>query len=283
VVVWPMLPRKHCQYLNEKYADEYLDHLDHIYGWADSHGIHVEALIVDIEPPNCQPGSDLGPNAPPPPDPEASIFDVAKEQLNKKEFKEAIPKFELVIDKLHEHDTVAISTAMDMAAVDLKTGLPVWQDLSGGPSLIIEWDYVSFMNFGSQNTAFLQDLLGGMGINWEVKDTRYLSYLMCKTIVKKWGNRAAVSMGQTLPGEGHGAVWDDPAELGKDAAVCRSAGIVHLGIYDLQGIIERDDPDAWFEAVLNAQPEKPEYSAKAVTVWNLLQTLSLYGELERTF
>jgi hypothetical protein len=261
IVFWPLLPREHCLYLNKQYTEEYMDHLDRIYAWADKYGHQIEALIVDIEPPNCQSGTDLGP------DEQAAgvggIMDVVK-QMDRKEFKKSIPKFEAVLKKLHEHNTVAISTAMDYAAIDLQTGRPVFQDLSGGPSLIVNWDYVSFMNFGSQNTAFLKDLWN----SWTVKDTRYLSYIMCKVIAKKWGNRAAISLGQTIPGEGHGAVWEDPAELGKDAAVCKHAGVIHFGIYDFQGIVQADDPDAWLNAVKNAQPKKPE---------------SLYGELERTF
>jgi len=275
-VYWPLLPREHCLYLNEQYAEEYLSHLDKVYAWAEEHGHRVDALIVDIEPPNCQEGTDRAPGDAGTQEAEFSLGQ-AFEMLGKEEFEASIPKFQAVLDKLHQHGTVAISTAMDYAAVDIKTGRPVLQDLAGGPSLLIDWDYVSFMNFGSQNTAFLQ----GIWKSWEVKDTRYLSYRICRIIAEEYGNRAAISLGQTIPGEGHGAVWEDPAELGRDAAACKAAGIIHFGIYDLQGIVESEDPDAWFEAVKNAQPEKPAYSFKAVAVWNTVKLLSWYAQFRR--
>ncbi len=281
VVFWPLLPREECLYLNEKHAEDFLDHLDKIYDWAEEHDHKIEAMVVDIEPPNCQEGTDRAPE-------EAASESGAEEDLgqiwemmDKEEFETALPKFKKVLAKLHEHDTVAISTAMDYAAVDLVTGQPVAQDIAGGPALFVDWDYVSFMNFGSQNTAFLKDMFGGMGMEWDVHDTRYLSYLICKTIAGEYGNRAAISLGQTIPGEGHGAVWEDPAELGKDAAACKAAGIVHFGIYDFQGIVESDDPDAWVRAVKNAEPEKPDYSVKAATLWNFIKTASTYGAVRR--
>ena len=279
IVFWPLLPREDCLYLNEEYADEYIEHLDRIYAWADKYGHDIEALIVDIEPPNCQEGTDEGPEEKE--QQEGFALSQAFDLLGKEEFEASIPKFELVIDKLHEHNTVAISTAMDYAAMDIKTGRPVLQDVAGGPSLIVNWDYFSFMNFGSQNTVFLQELFEGMHMSWDVDDTRYLSYRLCKIIAKEYGNRAAISLGQTIPGEGHGAVWTDPADLGRDAAACKAAGIIHFGIYDFQGIVEADDPDAWVEAVRNAEPEKPKYSCKAVMVMNLVKTLSWYAQFKR--
>ncbi len=279
IVAWPLLPREHCLYLNDEYADEYLEHLDNMYAWADSHDVRIEALIVDIEPPNCQTGSDRAPDEKA--GEESVGLGTILGMLDKKSFDASIPKFQAVLDKLHEHDTVAISTAMDYAAADIKIKRPVFQDISGGPSLMIDWDYVTFMHFGSQNTAFLQDLLKGIGMKWTIKDTRYLSYLICRVVANKYGNRAAMSLGQTIPGEGHGAVWTDPADLGKDAAVCKYAGVMHFGIYDFQGIVESDDPDAWIRAVREAEPMKPEYSAKAVFVWNTVQSLSWMGQAKR--
>lgn len=281
IVYWPLLPREQCLYLNTKHVDDFLAHLDKMYAWADQYGNTIEAIIIDIEPENCQKGTDAGPEAA---DPDAGLgIGDAINKMDKKKFMASIEGFNRVLKKLHEHNTVAISTAMDYAATDIQNNRTVFQDLSGGPSLLVDWDMVSFMNFGSQNTKFLKEALKGLGIDWTVKDTRYLSYLMCRLIAKKYGNRAAISLGQTIPGEGHGAVWTDPADLGRDAAVCKYAGIVHFGIYDFQGIVESDNPDAWIAAVRDAKPTKPEYSAKAVTLWNLVNSLYWYGEMKRSF
>jgi len=281
IVYWPLLPREQCLYLNTKHIDDYLAHLDKMYAWAEQYHNTIEAIIIDIEPENCQKGTDAGPEAAPA---DAGLgIGGAIDKMNKKRFMASIAGFQRVLKKLHEHNTVAISTAMDFASADIQNNRTVFQDLSGGPSMLVDWDMVSYMNFGSQNTKTLHDALKSLHIDWTIKDTRYLSYLMCRLIAKKYGNRAAISLGQTIPGEGHGAVWTDPADLGRDAAVCKYAGIVHFGIYDFQGIVESQDPDAWIAAVRDAKPMRPEYSAKAVALWNVVNSLYWYGELKRSF
>ena len=280
LVFWPLLPREDCLYLNEQSADAYLRHLDRIYAWADAHHHKVEALIVDIEPPNCQKGSDQAPEELAEGQSAFSLKGITK-MLNKTEFDAAVPKFEAVLAKLHEHGTVAISTAMDYAAVDLATGRPVLQDLSGGPSQIVNWDYYSYMSFGSNDTAFFQDLLKKTGLKWTADDTRYLTYIIGRVIAGKFGNRAAVSLGQTIPGEGHGAIWTDPADLGKDAAAYKAAGVIHFGVYDFEGIIKAADPDAWVLAVRDTPPAVPKKSPQAVFVWRVIRALSWVGQTKR--
>jgi len=276
LVFWPQLSREYCLYMNKKYAEEYLAFLDTIYAWAEKYGHHIDALIVDIEPPDCQPGSDLGPA------PreigaaiEASdIFSVLK-QMGKKSFNASIPGFQAVLDKLHAHGTVAISTAMDYAAVDLAINRPVLQDLAGGPSLLIPWDMYSFMNFGTANYDTLKK------IGFSRNDVRYLSYLLSKECAKHYKNKVGMSIGQTIPGEGHASVYTEPGPLGLDASAVKAAGVMHFAIYDLQGVVDKPDPEAWVMAVKDAEPLKPKYSPKAAMLWNTLKAVAWAAEIYR--
>jgi len=277
LVFWPQLSRDHCLYLNKEYAEEYLAYLDAIYAWADKYGHHIDALIVDIEPPDCQPGSDLGP-AP------SEVRLVLDQQtfgtvlggIGKKSFDASIPKFQAVLDKLHQHGTLAISTAMDYAAVDLAINRPVLQDVAGGPSLLIQWDMFSFMNFGTANYDSLKK------IGFSRKDVRYLSYLLSQQAFQAYGTRVGMSIGQTIPGEGHASVYTEPEPLGLDAGAIKAAGIIHFAIYDLQGVVDKPDPDAWILAVKDAPPQKPPYSIKAVMLWNTIKAAAWVGEIYRT-
>ncbi len=276
IVFWPQLSRDHCLYMNKVYAEEYLAYLDAIYAWAEKYHHHIDALIVDIEPPDCQPGSNLGPA---PSDVRLVLnpqtFGAVLGGIGKKSFDASIPKFQAVLDKLHEHGTLAISTAMDYAAVDLAIKRPVLQDVAGGPSLLVNWDMFSFMNFGTANYDSLKK------IGFSRNDVRYLSYLLSKQIYQAYGKRVGMSIGQTIPGEGHASVYTEPGPLGLDASAIRAAGVIHFAIYDLQGVVDKDNPDAWIDAVAEAQPIKPPYSLKAVLLWNTIKTVAWIGEAAR--
>ena len=273
LVFWPLLPREQGLYLNKEHADDFYNYLDRIYAWSEKYNHPVQAMIVDIEPPNYQKGSDASPEES---KQGAPSFGGVLKGLSKKDFNAAKPKFMAIQDKLHSHGTIAISTALDLSVVDLVTGKDAFQDLQGGPTMAVDWDYVSFMHFGSNNYPTLHKL----GLNWD--DCRYFSYRIGQIIYKKYGDKVAVSTGQTLPGEGHGAIYNSADELAKDIAVLKAAGIKHFGIYDLQGIVESKNPESWFKAVRETPAKAPaKKSAKAEALLHTLEGASYLMELFR--
>jgi len=273
LVFWPLLPREQGLYLNKKHADDFLKYLDEIYAWAEKYHHPVQALIVDIEPPNYQKGTDAAPE-----EKQGGGLGIGPliKTLDQQSFEEARWKFQAILDKLHAHGTIGISTAMDLSVVDILTGMSAWQDFQGGPTMAANWDYVSFMHFGSNNYPMLHSMFK---MNWD--DCRWMTYRIGEIIYSKYGDKVAVSTGQTLPGEGHGAVYNSPEELAEDFSVLRAAGIRHFGIYDLQGIIEREDPEAWFKAVREAPAKTPEKSWKAENALNTFKCLSYMLEMFR--
>ena len=273
LVFWPLLPREQGLYLNKEHADDFLKYLDEIYAWAEKYNHPVQALIVDIEPPNYQKGTDEAPE-----EKQGGGLGIGPliKALDKKSFEESKAKFQAILDKLHAHGTIGISTALDLSVVDLMTGMSAWQDFQGGPTMAVDWDYVSFMHFGSNNYPLLHKVFG---LNWD--DCRYLTYRIGQIIYSKYGDRVAVSTGQTLPGEGHGVVYNSPEELAEDFSALRGAGIKHFGIYDLQGIMEREDPEAWFKAVREAPPKTPKKSLKAECALKNFKNLSYVIEIFR--
>jgi len=273
LVFWPLLPREQGLYLNKEHADDFYKYLDQVYAWSEKYNHPVQAMIVDIEPPNYQKGSDASPEES---KQGAPSFGGVLKGLSKKDFNAAKPKFMAIQDKLHSHGTIAISTALDLSVVDLVTGKDDFQDLQGGPTMAVDWDYVSFMHFGSNNYPTLSKL----GLDWD--DCRYLTFRIGQIIYKKYGDKVAVSTGQTLPGEGHGAVYNSADELAKDIAVLKAAGIKHFGIYDLQGIVESKDPESWFKAVRATPAKAPDKkSAKAEAFLHTLEGASYLLELFR--
>ena len=276
LVFWPLLPRQDGLYLNQKSSRTFYDYLDKIYAWADQYRHPIMAMIIDIEPPNFQGGDDRSPEQAQEPTSAGGDILKALQGMDRKCFQQARSDFMLIQEKLHAHGTVAISTALDYAALDIVMHTGTWEDLAGGPTMAVNWDYVSFMNFGSNNQRFL----GGLP-HWKIEDTRYLSYQLGKAVYKKYGKKAGISTGQTIPGEGHGAVWTDPADLAKDVAALKAAGIMHFGVYDLQGIAQAQDPEAWIKAVKDTPPAKPKFRFKSYGLYQTLKGLTLAANVFR--
>jgi hypothetical protein len=276
LVFWPLTSRREGLYLNQKNAKSFYDYLDKIYTWADRYQHPIMAMIVDIEPLNFQGGDDRSPEQPQERNSAAGDIFKALKGMDRKCFRQAKSDFMQIQEKLHRHGTIAISTALDFAALDIVMRTGVWEDLAGGPTMAVNWDYVSFMNFGSQNQKFL----GGLP-RWKIEDTRYLSYRLGKAVFRKYGKQAGISTGQTIPGEGHGAVWTDPADLAKDVAALKAAGIMHFGIYDLQGIARSQDPEAWIKAVKDTPAKKPKFRFKSYCLYQTLKGLTAAANLFR--
>ena len=276
LVFWPLLPRRDGLYLNQRSAKTFYAYLDKIYAWAEQYQHPIPAMIIDIEPGNFQGGDDRSPDQPKEPSSAAGGIGGALKGMDRKCFKQAQSDFMKIQEKLHQHGTVAISTALDYAALDIVMHTGAWEDLAGGPTMAVKWDYVSFMNFGSNNQAFLGKLP-----HWKIADTRYLSYQLGKAIFKKYGNQAGISTGQTIPGEGHGAVWTDPADLAQDVAALKAAGIMHFGVYDLQGIARATNPEAWIKAVKETPAKKPQFRLKSYCLYQTLKGLTAAANLFR--
>lgn len=276
IVFWPLTPRPDGLYLNKLAGKTFYDYIDRIYAWADQYQHPIQAMILDIEPLNFQSGDYRSPDQP---ESEGLGLGPVIKAMDPKCFKQAKRDFIKIQEKLHAHGTIAISTALDYAAMDIVMHVSAWEDMSGGPTMGIDWDYVSFMNFGSNNQKFFSGLLK----SWKLEDTRYLSYKLGKAIYRKYGNKGAISTGQTLPGEGHGAIYTDPAELATDISVLRAAGIMHFAIYDLQGIAQSENPEAWLQAAREAQtqPIKPAFRFKAWMIYQVFKKLTLILEVAR--
>jgi len=276
LVFWPLTPRREGLYLNQKSAKTFYAYLDKIYAWADKYQHPITAMIIDIEPGNFQGGDDRSPDQPKEQNSAAGGIGTALKGMDRNCFKQAQSDFMKIQEKLHQHGTVAISTALDYAALDIVMHTGAWEDLAGGPTMAVDWDYVSFMNFGSNNQAFLGKLP-----HWKIEDTRYLSYKLGKAVFKKYGKKAGISTGQTIPGEGHGAVWTDPADLAQDVAALKAAGIIHFGVYDLQGIAQATDPEVWIKAVKDTPAKKPKFRLKSYCLYQTLKGLTAAANLFR--
>ena len=189
-------------------------------------------LAIDLEPPLQQARQ--------------ASWRTALANLNRRRFAAASATFRQVIDTAHAGGLRVLCAAHDYLAEDLWLGPPVLQDRHEAPVLGLPWDAISVMLYGS--------LLPGNARAWMFDTARRLALL-----------NVGASIGLTAAGIlGDEPHYESPAELAADAAVLKAAGVRDFAVYSLEGILATPSPEAWFEAVLAAQPQAPPRSGWVV-------------------
>lgn len=247
ILFWPLLPLEHGLYLNKRTTRVYLDYLETLFNWAEAHGHRIEAIVIDVEPSYIPP-----PEGGKPPGLLKNLRRVLKD-LDRESFQASLPEFNRINDLIHAHDCLSVAAAFPFVIDDRRVGRHGWEDLTGGPVATIEWDYLAIMMY----TSWFVEVGGWLGMDWD--SAHYLAYDYSRDLKALWGDRAAVAVGVTNPGQGHEQVLYTSAEqIAPAIAAVRAAGIQNLGIYDLQGILESGDPESWFQVLRDTPAGKPE-------------------------
>ena len=234
ILFWPLLPKKDGLYVNKETAERYIAYLDVIYDWAEKRGHKIEAMVVDVEP-----GS--------------GGFKKMLKDMDKKSWPQAVEKFNRIIQKIHEHDSLAIGVAFPFVSDDKARGTHGWEDLFGGPVASVDWDYLAVMMY----TSWFVQMLKSAGMTFDA--AHWVAYDYSLDLKKLWGDKAAVALGVTNPGEGNETViYDSPEKIAPAIAAVRMAGIKNLGIYDMKGILETGEPEAWFKVLKDTPPALPK-------------------------
>ncbi len=247
ILFWPLLPMEQGLYVNKHTTDEFLAYLDVLFEWASSRGHRIEALVVDVEPSYIPPA----PGEEPPG--VVKNFRRIVRDLDEETFDASIPEFNKIIGKLHEHNCLAVAAAFPFVIDDRMRGTHGWEDLFGGPVATVDWDYIAIMMY----TSWFVETAGSLGMTWEA--AHYLAYDYSRDMKEIWGDRAAVAVGVTSPGQGHETVLYSSAEqIAPAIAAVKAAGIENLGIYDMKGILESGDAESFFRVLGETRPAVPE-------------------------
>ena len=240
ILFWPLLPRKYGLYLNQYTTDEYLEYLDVIFDWAEKHGHHIEALVVDVEPGNPK------------------IIKKLKKQKGKIPFEKTIEDFNRIIEKIHKHNCLAVGVGFPFVIDDRIRGTHGWEKFFGGPVATVEWDYFAVMMYSSWFVEWFK-------VSWDT--AHWMDYIYAIDLKKLWGDKAAVAVGVTSPGEGQEKViYETPQMIAPAISAIRKAGIESIGVYDLKGILASGNPEAWFKVIKEAPPALPEKGEKKAKI-----------------
>ncbi len=135
-----------------------------------------------------------------------------------------------------------------------------WQRALETPWSPLPWDRAGFMGYGSM-------LAGGSGGLFDYVDARALHYAFLLKMRRILGRRAHVSLGITGTGVfGDEPVYERAEELALDVAAARAAEVEDIAIFCLEGILQKQRPDVWVDAIAEAPPFVPAPSWRADSV-----------------
>ncbi len=171
------------------------------------------------------------------------LVDRAWHHLDRAEFEAAQRVYTALQHKIAATHTRTLAISYPFVAADY--GLirsQAMQDLCEAP-LECGWDRIAIMTYGSLMAGYSQGLFSSEDVRW-------------------YGYRALGRMAQAFPGcagaflgiVGHGKLGDEPSyetpeELARDAAAARAAGVAEIGLFCLEGLLGRPNPEAWLQAL----------------------------------
>ncbi|MEM2637384.1 MAG: hypothetical protein QXL15_03430, partial [Candidatus Korarchaeota archaeon] len=233
--IWPLLPDEKGYWVNERNVDDFRELLSVLLKWAEENGFAFSWVAADMEMPYYQ-GQRLS---------KASIlhmpsvfFGILKENINRTRFVEATRKLNSLVEWLHSKDIRVIAPAVHIL---LDVPEPnIVEDFLEAPTLGVDWDLVSFMNYVSMDAGFIPFV--------SEKAARYALYLRAIKAKKILGKKAGFSVGVTYIGKlGNEPFYKYPEQLAADISACRAAGIQDITIYNFEGIVRRKNRHEWME------------------------------------
>ncbi len=144
---------------------------------------------------------------------------------------------------------VAVSAAVvPMVLLDPPDRAGAWQRIMGTPVDGIPFDRVSVMLYTSLFEGWSRGTL-------RRPDALGLLAEGCRLARSRYGARASVSLGAVGPGAlGNEPVYRGPHELAEEVALLHALGLDDLVLFDLGGVLDRGDPNAWLDAFIQKSP-----------------------------
>ena len=175
----------------------------------------------------------------------APVFDAAGKALAK------------TVGEVHARGLTTSMAVWPLVALD-PPGEKAWQTLLGTPVDPLGTGHVSVMMY----TSIFEGWSRGA---CRRRDARALLAAATIRTVKRWGDRAGMSLGCVGTGAFEDEpVYRDPSELAEDVAIVRAAGCSQLSLFDFGGVLKREPAEAWLDAFVSSAATTSAEDSKRV-------------------
>lgn len=231
VGLWPLLDDRDGRWANVWNGARFADWCRRLLAELDAAGAPPDELLLDLEPP----------------------IDGIKRLLEGRlpRPRRADPGGGAALEALAREVSRELPVAATIAPFACGPGGRGWQRALGTPVDRLALERIFVMAYTSMFEGFGRGrLLRG--------DAEALLDRWGRGAVGAFGARAGIAIGVVGTGAlGDERTYRDPGELARDAAIARAAGCEHLALFNLRGVLERRDPEAWLEALGAPASEAP--------------------------
>lgn len=156
--------------------------------------------------------------------------------------------FTALAQEMVDHGLPTTAVAVPMVLLD-RAESSRWQGLLGTPLDGPAWSGVNVMLY----TSILEGWSRGL---FDRRGAMSVLSTACRATRERFGARGSVSLGAVGTGAfGDEPVYRSPAELARDVAIARAAGVDDLTLFDLGGVLARGPQEAWLDAFVETEPD----------------------------
>jgi hypothetical protein len=233
VALWPMLEDAHGRWLSARNAPRFVEFVEAMLAGLEAVDAMPDEIAIDLEPPIADVRmllrGDLRPflaawTGAPETDAWARLFET-----------------------LRARGIRPWAAVVPLVLVD-RPGRAGWQRLLSTRVDATSFERISPMVYTSITGGYAHGLLRRC-------DLEALLWRSARACVRRFGARAAASLGAVSPGAlGDEVPYASPDELAEDVAIVRAAGIDDLALFDLGGVVRRGSVEAWLDAFVSTPP-----------------------------
>lgn len=248
---WVLLAKEDGYFPNERNIEKFRKRLFELMDGIASRGLAMPDIAVDLEPPL----EEMELRRSKKKEDRRKARQRMKLNVDPARFQAASGEYRKLNEEIHQRGAKTLVAASPTIADDLRNGDVYTQDLLETPVTTVPWDRVSIMWYVSMLTGYSKGFI-------PYNMARYQLFRDAKTIVERLGpERASVSLGVTWTGVlGDEPYYQKPDDMRPDVEAAKAAGVRHIWIYNLEGILKAPRPADWLEMVLNAEPIHPQKS-----------------------
>jgi hypothetical protein len=222
-------------------------------------GLAPTTLLVDMELPFAQ-AQELTTLLTSEPVDLAGVVALFEANIDRTQFADATAIYAALADEAHARGWRVALTTLPQMLDDHEDGDDDLRQAFTIPVDGIEWDSLTFQAY---RTLF-GDLVASMDV---APPTAYFVYRYAQKARELYGDKGGVDVGLVGSGVTDSTVYAGPHQLAEDVAAAMAAGAPRAAIqvYNLDGMFERGDAEAWLAEVAPAAPP-PEDQATAELV-----------------
>jgi len=226
--LWPMVEDRYGRWPSAANADRFAGFVGELMAALRAAGALPDEIAIDLEPPiervraalAGRPGALLQPPNP------AGVRALAE-----------------LVGELRREPVRVSAAVTPLVVLPSALASAGWQAMLGTPVDRLGFDSINAMAYTSLFEGYSRGLL-------RRADALAVLRVIAATCARRWGSRAAISLGVVGPGAlGDERAYRTPREVAEEVGLVEAAGVRELVLFALDGILARPPREAWLDAL----------------------------------